>query len=158
VSPTGRAAAGGQAADAARDRPSELVTLVTRLVLAQAALTGAIGLSYGRRNVSWIMITLMLAIALCGLAAIVRSGSHAAWIFAVAFEAAYAAVGLVQFLTARFLGGTLFAVVTLSVLVHPTVIRAFGGSPRRGSQPLGGARLDQLGEPADDALGGRAAG
>lgn len=143
---------------AARERPNELVAMVTRLVVAQAGVAGAIGLSFGRRNAPWIVISVMLAIALCGLAAVLRSGSHAAWIGAVGFEAAFAAVGLVRFITSRFLGGTLFAIVTLGILAHPAVARAFGGPPRRGSQGFGEAQLSDLGDTAGEALGGRAAG
>jgi O-antigen ligase len=158
VSASGRAAVAGRGRGAARERPNELVTLVTRLVVAQAGLAGAIGLSYSRRNGPWIMITLVLAVALCGLAAVVRSGSHAAWIVAVGFEAAFVVVGLFWFLTTRFLGGTLFAIITLGVLACPGVARAFDGVPGQRGQELFGARLDDLGEAADDALGGCAAG
>ena len=143
------------------ERRGELVALVTRLVVAQAGLTGAIGLSYSRRNAPWIVVILMLAVALCGLAAVLRSGSHSAWIFAIGFESAFIALGLFRFFTARFLGGTLFGLVTLGVLVHPAVARAFGGLPGSGlpgsrSQALGGAQLSELGNAAGEALGGRA--
>jgi hypothetical protein len=157
VSASGQAAAGGPSHGAARERPNELVALVTRLVLTQAGLAGAIGLSYSRRNGPLIVITLMLAVSLCGLAAVLRSGSHAAWIFAVGFEAAFIALGLFRFFTARFLGGTLFAIVTLGVLVHPAVTRAFGGLSRQGGREPGDGRLSDLGNTAGDALGGRAA-
>jgi len=158
VSASGHAAVEGRGRGFARERPNDLVALVTRLVVAQAGLAGAIGLSYSRRNGPWIMITLMLAIALCGLAVVVRSGTHAAWIVAVGFEAAFIAFGLFRFFAARFLGGTLFAIATLGVLLYPAVTRAFDSPPRQRSEGLGGARLDDLGETADDALGGRAAG
>jgi hypothetical protein len=157
VSASGRAV-GGRERGAIRERPNEMVALVTRLILAQAGLSAAIGLSYSRRHGPWIVVTLMLAIALLGLAVVVRSGGPAAWILAVGSEAAFIAFGLVRFFTARYLGGTLFALITLGVLVHPAAMRAFGGPSRRRNQGLGGARLGDLGEAADDALGGRAAG
>jgi hypothetical protein len=158
VSASGQAAAGGRRSSTARDRPNELITLVKRLIFAQAWLAGAIGLSYSRRNGPWIVITLMLAVALCGLAAAVRSGSHAAWVFAVGFEAAFVALGLFRFLTARFMGGTLFGIATLCVLVHPAVTRAFGGPRREGRRELGEPQLGEFGSTASDALGGQAPG
>jgi hypothetical protein len=158
VSASGQVAAGRRRRGTVRERPNELVALVTRLVVAQAGLAAAIGLSYSRRNGPWIVITLMLAVALCGLAAVARSGSHAAWIFAVGFEATFIALGLFRFFTARFLGGTLFGIVTLGVLVHPAVTRAFGRMPGQGSGQLGDAQLSDLGNAAGDALGGRAPG
>jgi hypothetical protein len=51
-----------------------LVALVHRLLVAQAAATGAIGLAYLRRNVTGLLFVLMLAVALCCLAGLVRSG------------------------------------------------------------------------------------
>jgi O-antigen ligase len=139
-------------------RPNYLVALVTRLVVAQAGLTGAIGVSYSRRNWPWIVAALMLAVALCGLAAMLRSGGHSAWIFAVGFESAFIALGLFRFFTARFLGGTLFGLITLGVLVHPAVIRAFGGLPGSRSRALGDTQLSEFGSAAGEAFGGRAPG
>jgi hypothetical protein len=139
-------------------RPDELVALVTRLVVAQAGLTGAIGVSYSRRNWSWIVVTLMLGVALCGLAARLRSGSHSAWIFAVGFESAFIALGLFKFFTAGFLGGTLFGLVTLGVLMHPAVTRAFSGLPGSRRQALGDAQLSEFGNRAGEAVGGQASG
>jgi len=156
VSASGQVAEGRRRRGAATERPNELVSLVTRLVVAQAGLAGAIGLSYSRRHGPGIVITLMLAVALCGLAAVVRSGSHAAWIFAVGFEAAFVVLGLVEFFTARFLGGTLFGLITLGVLARPAVARAFGGLPGRPGQELADAQLSDVGNAVGDALGGQA--
>ena len=155
--------ASGQTAASERSRgtgqrQSELVALVTRFVVAQAGLTGAIGLSYSRRNGPWIVVTLMLAVALCGLAVVLRSGSHSAWIFAVGLESAVITLGLFRFFTARFLGGTLFGLVTLGILVHPAVTRAFGGLPGSRGQALGDAQLSELGNAAGEPFGGRASG
>jgi uncharacterized membrane protein (UPF0136 family) len=157
VSAAGRAASDGRERGTARERPNELVALVTRLVFAQAAVAGAIGFSYSRRSVPWLVATVMLAIALCGLAVMARSGSHAAWLFAVGVEAVLAAFGLLRFVTARYLGGTLFGLVTLGVLVHPAVVRAFGGLPWPRGQRLDETSLDDLTEGVGDGLGDRAA-
>jgi hypothetical protein len=157
VSASGQATAGQLEGSAERDRPAELVRLVTRLVVAQAVLAGAIGLCYSRRNVPWIVLTVMLAIALCGLAAGLRSGTHAAWVLAVGFEVTFVMIGLFRFLTARFLGGTLFAIIALGVLIRPSVASAFGGLPRRRSEDLAAAAALGRPDPVSDPLGGRAA-
>ena len=81
-----------------------------------------------------------------------RSGTHAAWILAIGFESAFVMFGLFRFFTSRYLGGTLFAIVKLGVLLHPAVARAFSGVP----QPAEGhpGLRDANGEP----FGGRASG
>jgi hypothetical protein len=141
---------------AAADRPPhQLVALVTRLVVAQAGLAAAIGLLYSRRHLPSIVITLTLVAALCGVALVVRSGTQASWLFAVAAESAIVAIGLFRFATSRYLGGTLFAIITVATLLHPAVARAFSGPPRRAPQRIGEAGLA---ETADGAYGGRAAG
>ena len=109
------------------DRSNSLVKLVTRLIVAQAGVAAAIGLAYSRRHLPSIIITLMLVAALLGLAAMTRSGTHAAWMFAIGFESAFIMFGLFRFFTSRYLGGTLFAIVELGVLLHPAVARAFSG-------------------------------
>jgi hypothetical protein len=131
--------------------PHELVRLVTRLVVAQAALAGAIGLPYSRRHLPSIIITLMLVAALWGLVMVVRSGTQAGWILAIGFETAYILFGLSRFFTSRYLGGTLFAICTLGTLLHPAVARAFTGQPGRGRP---GFSETGLTEPADGALDG----
>jgi hypothetical protein len=114
----------------------ELVRLLTRLVVAQTALAAAIGLPYSRRHLPSIVITLMLVAALWGLVMVVRSGTHAAWVFAIGFETAFVLFGLYRFFTSRYLGGTLFAIITLGALLHPAVARAFVSQPQRGRPGL----------------------
>ena len=145
-------AAGPQQCPVAQDRPAQVVAMVTRLVIAQAALSTAISVFFRGRNVPWTAFTVLLAIALCCLAAVVRSGSHSAWVIAISFEAAFAAVGLYRFVTARFLGGTLFALIALGVLAHPAVVRAFGRAPERRAGP------DRHADPAPRAVAEAAPG
>lgn len=57
--------------------------------------------------------------------------------------------GLIRFIMSRYLGGTLFAMITLGVLLHPAVARAFSGVPAQAEGPV---------EAGADALGGGAAG
>ena len=109
----------------ASEQPHELVRLVSRIVMAQAGLSTAIGLAYSRRHLPSILITLMLLAALCGLAVATRSGTHAVWTIAIASESAFIAFGLVRFITSRYLGGTLLGVIACGVLLHPAVARAF---------------------------------
>ena len=137
-------------------RSDPLVRLVTRLVTAQAAAAAAIGLSYSRRHVPSIIITLILVVALLGLAAITRSGSHAAWVLASGFECAFIMFGLIRFVSTRYLGGTLFGMITMGVLLHPAVARAFGGIAAQ--DELGGEALPTLGEAAAAAIGDGAPG
>jgi hypothetical protein len=141
-----------------RQPGADLVAMVTRLVVTQAAAAGAIGLIYSRRHGPPIVITFLLAIALCGLAAVVRTGSHAAWAAAVGVEGVFAIGGLVQFCTTRFLGGTLFALITLGVLVHPAVARGYGGAGWGRRPAPGGSGLGELSDAAADPFGGPAAG
>ena len=115
-------------------RPGSLTSLVARLLVAQAGASAAIGLSYSRRNVPWLVLTLIVAVALCGLAGLARSGSHSTWLIAVSIESGLAAVGLFWFAYARYMGGTLFALITLATLLHPAVARAFAAAPRRNGQ------------------------
>jgi hypothetical protein len=114
----------------ARTRDS-VTSLVARLLVAQAAASAAIGLGYNRRNMPWLVLTLIVAVALCGLAALVRSGSHPIWLMAISVESGLAAVGLFRFAYARYMGGTLLALITLGTLLHPAVARAFAAAPRR---------------------------
>ena len=114
----------------ARTRDS-VTSLVARLLVAQAGASAAIGLSYSRRNVPWLVLTLIVAVALCGLAGLVRSGGHPTWLVAITVESGLAAVGLFRFAYAGYLGGTLLALITLGTLLHPAVASAFAGAPRR---------------------------
>lgn len=145
-------AAGRGPARAARCRDGsethELVRLVMRLVLAQTALAAAIGLPYSRRHLPSIVITLMLVAALWGLAMVVRSGTHAAWTLATGFEAAFILFGLFRFFTSRYLGGTLFAIITLGALLHPAVVRAFADQQGHGRPDFGEPGLPGAAEGA----------
>ncbi len=135
-------------------RPKPHVSLVSRLLLAQAVACGAIGFSYSRRNTPWLLLTIVLTLALFALAAIVRSGGHATWLTAITVESVLVAVGLFRFAYAGYLGGTLLAIMTLGTLLHPAVSRAFAAAHGE-SEPAG----DELGL-ADEAaeLSGSVAG
>lgn len=133
------------------DRSRPLVRLVTRLITAQAAVTAAIGLSYSRRHVPSIIITLMLVVALLGLAALTRSGTHAAWASAIGLESAFVMFGLIRFISTRYLGGTLFGIIGLGVLLHPAVARAFSQVPGPAERP--GEVRPALGDADAEALG-----
>jgi len=126
-----------------------LVKLVTRLITAQAAVAAAIGLAYGRKQVPSIIITLMLVVALLGLAAMSRSGTPVAWMVTIGFETALVMFGLIRFITSRYVGGTLFGMIALGVLLHPAVARAFSGAAAQAEGPV---------EAGADALRGPAAG
>jgi ribose/xylose/arabinose/galactoside ABC-type transport system permease subunit len=101
--------------------------MATRFMVAQTACSAAVGLFYSRRHLTSIIITLSLVAVLAGLVFLVRTGTHAAWLTAIAMETAYMLFGLFRFATSRYLGGTLLAIVTLGVLLAPSVARAFGG-------------------------------
>jgi hypothetical protein len=109
-----------------------LVGLATRMVVAQTVAAAAVGLIFSRRHLPSIIITLSLVAALWGLSMLVRTGTHTAWLAAVGLESAYVLFGLYRFATSRYLGGTLFAIITLGVLARPSVARAFAGSGRTG--------------------------
>jgi hypothetical protein len=110
--------------------PDVLVRLVSRLLVAQAGATAAIGIGYSRRTMPWLALTVFAAVAICGLAWLVRSGGQATWLVAICVESCLAAVGLFSFAYAGYLGGTLLSLVTLGTLLHPTVARTFAASPR----------------------------
>ena len=133
-----------------------LVRLVTRLVVAQTIAAAAVGLPFSKRQLSSILITLAMVAALCGLAFLVRSGTKTAWLVAVGFEVAFVAYGLSRFFAARYLGGTLFAIITLGTLIHPAVARAYAVAPLRAQEEPPGQL--GLGEAADDTCGGQILG
>ena len=139
------------------DEPGRLlVRLVTRLVVAQTIAAAAVGLPFSKRQLSSVLIIMAMVVALCGLAFLVRSGTKTAWLVAVGFEVAFVAYGLSRFFAARYLGGTLFAIITLGTLVHPAVARAYAVAPLRGpEEPPGEAAL---GEAAGDTCGGQILG
>lgn len=132
-------------ATAQQTRSRALVRLVSRFYLAQAGASAAVSLSYGRRNVPSVILAIAIAAALCGLAAIVRSGSHTAWLIAIAFESGFVTVGLFRYAYARYLGGTLLAMIALGTLLHPAVARAFAG-PREVPEHAGAALAEGAGE------------
>lgn len=109
----------------------ELVRLTTRLVAAQAGVALVVGLPFSRRQASTIAMTLTVAAALCLLAAVARTGLPTARNVVLFFEVFIAGIGLYRFFFARYLGGTLFAIVITGVLLHPAVARAYGSLPRR---------------------------
>jgi len=135
------------------DRGRLLVRLVTRLVVAQAIAAAAVGLPFSRRQLSSVLITLAMVAALCGLAVLVRSGTKTAWLIAVGFEVAFIGYGLSRFFAARYLGGTLFAIIAVGTLVHPAVARAYAVAPLRAPEEP----QDELGvgDAAGDACGGQ---
>lgn len=94
-------------------------------MVAEAGASAAIGVGYNRRNLPWLLAAFAVAVALCGLAALVRSGTHTAWLAAITVESALVAVGLFRFAYAGYLGGTLLAIIALGTLLHPQVSRAF---------------------------------
>lgn len=110
--------------------PDVLVRLVSRLLLAQAGATAAIGIGYSRRTMPWLVLTVLGAMALCGLAWLVRSGGQATWLVAICVESCLAAVGLFSFAYSGYVGGTLLSLVTLGTLLHPAVARTFAAPPR----------------------------
>jgi hypothetical protein len=118
--------------------PDVLVRLVSRLFVAQAGATAAIGIGYSRRTMPWLTLTIVAAVAICGLAWLVRSGGHITWLVAICVESCLAAVGLFSFAYAGYAGGTLLSLVTLGTLLHPAVARTFAAAPR----------ADALQEPA----------
>jgi hypothetical protein len=124
--------------------PDSLVRLVTRLIASQAAVAGAIGLFFTRRQLATVLVTVAIVLVLCGLALVTRTGTHAAWVAALSVEGAFVLVGLLRFVTSRYVGGTLFAMIAVGVLVHPAVARAFGSGPEPGPETLG---ENPLGEP-----------
>jgi hypothetical protein len=131
-----------------RARPGVSIRLVVRLLLAQAAMASLIGFSYSRRQLSSILITLMLVMVVLGIALLARSGSHAAWMLAIGFESAYVAFGLWRFVTSRYVGGTLLGIILLGALLHPAIARSYSGRPTLG--PGAGTLAEH-----DSALGER---
>lgn len=119
--------------------PDGLVRLASRLLLAQAGASAGIGLSYSRRHAPWLVVTIVVAVVVAGLAALIRSGGHAAWLTAVCTESGLVAIGLFQFASARYIGGSLLAIVTLGTLLQPAVAGVFAGAERRqtGAPDLG---------------------
>ena len=133
------------------DNRSALVRLVSRLLVTQAGLAAAIGPFFTRRHLPSVFITLLVVAVLCGLALVARTGTHAVWVAILAAEGAYILIGLLRFATASFAGGTLLAIVTAGVLIHPAVAHAFGSGPRRASQAHAQGRAKP--DPGEGELG-----
>jgi hypothetical protein len=133
----------------------ERIRLVTRLVVAQTVAAAVVGLPFSRRHLPSILITLALVAALAALTLLVRSGTRAAWLVAVGFELAFIGYGLSRFFYARYLGGTLLAILTAGTLAHPAVAGAF--SVRLSRRPAGQRAEPGLGGSAEETLGGQIA-
>jgi hypothetical protein len=98
----------------------------------------------------------MLAVAAALLAGLVRSGPHAAWVAAVTCEATLTPVGLVRVATGQYAGGSLLAIATLGLLVHPAIGQALDTTAGRGRPGLREVRVSEqsLAENAGGAIGG----
>jgi len=113
-----------------------------------------VGLAFSRRYLPSVLITLALVASLCLLAMLVRSGTRAAWLTAVTFETMFFIYGVSRFVFARYVGGTLFAVVVAGTLLHPAVARAYSAVPgalpghERGEVGFGDAAGETFGEHA----------
>ena len=130
------------------------VRLVTRLVVAQAAAAATVSLAFSRRHVPSVLITLALVASLILLALLVRSGTRAAWVTALSMESVFFAYGVSRFVVARYVGGTLFALIVAGTLLHPAVARAYSAMPgalpgrQRGEVGFGDAAGETFGEHA----------
>jgi hypothetical protein len=132
------------------------VRLITRLVVAQAALAALVGLPFSRRHLPSVLITVALVAMFCLLALLVRSGTRPVWLVAVGVESVFFVYGVSRFVVARYVGGTLFALVIAGALVHPAVARAYSAMPGR----LPGAERGEVGfsDATGETFGGHAAG
>jgi hypothetical protein len=124
-------------------RRNAVVSLVSRLLAAQALVSLALALVYSHGNAGWLAFSLLSALAVGGLAAWVRSASHAAWLVTLGFEGVYVVIGLLLFGYSGYLGGTLLAIITVGTLLRPSVARAF--VPRH-VQPSGALAEQGAGE------------
>jgi hypothetical protein len=116
---------GGWADEPAAGKRQVIIRLMTRLVLAQATLAAATGLFFSRRHLPSVLITMLLVAVFCALAFVVRSGTHMAWIVALSVESAFVLFGLSRFFAARYVGGTLFAIIAMGALIHPAVAASY---------------------------------
>jgi hypothetical protein len=140
-----------RAAASPRVQPHALVQLASRMLLAQGGASALIGFAYSRRNAPWLLITVVAAIVVCALAGVVRSGNYGAWLAAVTVEAVLVATGVIRFAYVRYMGGSLLAIVSLGVLLHPTVAGAFGRVRQRQPGELPAA-IDGGGRSVDSRL------
>ncbi len=127
------------------DHRCTLIRLITRLIVAQAAAAAGIGLFFSKRHLPSVLFTLAVAAVLCGLAVVCRTGSHAAWVAALAAESALVLFGVLRFMTARYVGGTLLAIIATAVLIHPAVARAYGSAPQQARDSLAEEPLGESG-------------
>jgi hypothetical protein len=137
-------------------RPPAVVRVISRLMVTQAVAGGLVGLAFARRQVPSIFITLTLVVAVCLVAMLARTGTRAGWLVAFAFESGYFLFGLSRFISARYVGGTLFSLIILVMMLHPPVTKAYAVFPGRFAR--GGAADMPLPETAGDAFGERAPG
>jgi hypothetical protein len=114
-------------------RRGAVVSLVSRLLTAQALVSAALALVYSRDAAGWLTFALVTAAVVAMLAAWVRSASHLAWLVTLGFEGVYVTIGLLLFGYSGYLGGTLLAIITVGTLLRPAVARAF--APRHTQQP-----------------------
>ncbi|MGE5287849.1 MAG: hypothetical protein ACM3ML_11715 [Micromonosporaceae bacterium] len=123
-----------------RRRPSrsagDHVRLVTRLLVAQAAVAAAVSLLFSRRAAPVVVTTLMFVAAICLLAAFAHTGTPAARTVVLGFEFAVIVFGLYRFFFERYLGGTIFAIVITAVLLQPAAVRAYGAEPAGRAEPV----------------------
>ena len=134
------------------------VRLVGRLLLAQAGAAAAVSLLFSRRNTTVVVTTVLVVMVLCLLAALAYTGAHSARTVVLGFELALIVFGLFRFFVYRYVGGTVFAIVTAAVLMHPSVIRAYDAKPWGLREPSDSARGDgptgRPGAPIPDHAGG----
>jgi hypothetical protein len=114
-------------------RRNAVVSLVSRLLTAQALVSAALALVYSRDSPGWLTFALVAAAMVAILAAWVRSASFLAWLLTLGFEGVYVTIGLLLFGYSGYLGGTLLAIITVGTLLRPTVARAF--APRHAQHP-----------------------
>lgn len=112
-------------------RPEAVISLVSRLLLAQAGVSAAIAVAYSSRSTGWLVFALVAALGTCGLAGLVRSASHSAWIVTLGFEVIYVVIGLLRFGYSSYLGGTLLGIITVGTLLRPSVARVFAPQPAK---------------------------
>ena len=93
-------------------------------------------------------------IGIVGVVIFLLVGYFLGWLVAVGFEVAFVAYGLSRFFAARYLGGTLFAIITLGTLVHPAVARAYAVAPLRALEEEPPGELGLV-DAAGDAYGGQ---
>jgi hypothetical protein len=125
-------------------------------MVAQAVAAGAVGLPFSRKQLPSVFITLSLVVAVCLVAMLARTGTRTAWMVTFSFEMVYFLFGLTRFVTARYVGGTLFSLIIAVMLLHPPVTRAYAMFSGRLAGRPGGEM--SLGETPGEAFGERVTG